>query len=191
MRSPENGGFIRVSEQTETMKPASVVAHKFGGSSLADAERISTRRKSDSRTRRKRRKSCRFRDAESHRRTIGLADAASSRRDWRDDWSALRDRHLATADALLADATTARGWLDQQFDELAERLHAISVLGSSTRDIGDAISGLGEVWSAYLVHAHLLGRDGRLRIARRARRAHRPPRRTRCRRRLGQRPKRR
>ena len=140
-----------MSAKSESM----IVAHKFGGSSLADAERIRHVAKL-------------IRAREETRQVvvvsamqkvtdglIALADAASSRRDWRDDWSTLRDRHLATADALLNDATSARAWLNAQFHELAERLHAISVLGGSTRDMGDAISGLGEVWSAHLVHAHV------------------------------------
>lgn len=142
-------------KSNDPMKPASTVAHKFGGSSLADAERI-----------RHVAKLIRARDdaaqivvvSAMHGVTdalIALADAASSRGEWHPGFSALRERHLRTADALLVDATPVRVWLATQFDELAGRLHAISVLGSSTRDIHDAISGLGEVWSAFLIHAHV------------------------------------
>ncbi len=145
--------------KSDPVRPASIVAHKFGGSSLADASRI-----------RHVAKLIRARDEMTQivvvsamqnvtDALIGLADAASSRRDWRPAWTTLRDRHLSAADALLADTAAAHAWLTTQFHELAERLHAISVLGSAPRDIGDAISGLGEVWSAYLVHAHLAGDD--------------------------------
>jgi aspartokinase/homoserine dehydrogenase 1 len=131
------------------------VAHKFGGSSLADAERI----RHVAKLIRARGEGEQIVVVSAMQKVtdglIALAESASSRRDWRNDWSALRDRHFAAADALLHDPAPARAFLTAQFHELAERLHAISVLGSSPRDIGDAISGLGEVWSAYLIHAHM------------------------------------
>jgi bifunctional aspartokinase / homoserine dehydrogenase 1 len=157
---PQNGGFIRVLAQSQSipadpMTPVSVVAHKFGGSSLADATRI-RHVGALIRARAEATQIVVVSAMQSVTDTlIALADAAASQREWRADWYALRDRHLATADALLIDAAPARAWLTTQFHELAERLHAIGVLGSSTREVGDAISGLGEVWSAYIVHAHL------------------------------------
>ncbi|HEX6832600.1 MAG TPA: bifunctional aspartate kinase/homoserine dehydrogenase I [Rudaea sp.] len=138
------------------------VAHKFGGSSLADAARI----------RAVAQLLC-TRDEATQvvvvsamqgvtDALIALTAAASARSEWRDSWERLRDRHRITAHELLGSGAGAvEEWLTQRFDELADMLHAIQVLGGAGREIADAISGLGEVWSATLVHAHLraLGAD--------------------------------
>src|ERR1700760_2896871 len=120
MRSPENGGFIRVPAQLQP----TTVAHKFGGSSLADAQRI----RHVAKLIRAREETTQIVVVSAMQKVtdglIALPDAASSRRDWRDDLSALADRHFAAADALLRDAQPARAWLTTQFHELAERLHA-------------------------------------------------------------------
>ena len=135
---------------------ATVVAHKFGGSSLADAARI-------------RHVAALVRDRDEDEQVvvvsamqgvtdslIALTSAASTRAVWRPQWEKLRDRHLHTATELLGEgAAPIRTWLTARFDELAEKLHAISVLGSAAREIADPISGQGEVWSAQLIHAHL------------------------------------
>jgi len=138
------------------VQAAHTVAHKFGGSSLADAGRIrhvaALLRARD--------------DAEQvvvvsalygvTDALIALTAAAARKSSWRENWQALRERHLAVSAELLGAQTgDVQFWLTQRFDELAEMLHAISVLGSAGRDIADAISGMGEVWSARIVHAHL------------------------------------
>jgi aspartokinase/homoserine dehydrogenase 1 len=142
--------------EASTATVASIVAHKFGGSSLADSARI------------------RHVAALLRARTeptqvvvvsamqgvtdalIGLTSAASAKSAWRPQWEKLRDRHLAVASELLgADAAALQAWLAARFDELAEMLHALSVLGGAGREIADAISGHGEVWSARMLHAHL------------------------------------
>jgi aspartokinase/homoserine dehydrogenase 1 len=131
------------------------VAHKFGGSSLADSTRI-----------RHVAGLLRARDEDVQitivsamqgvtDALIGLTLAASRRGEWHASLETLRDRHLSVASGLLTDARATRGWLAQQFADLAEMLHAINVLGGAGREIADAISGLGEVWSAHLIHAHL------------------------------------
>ena len=163
-----------------------VVAHKFGGSSLADAGRI----RHVAQLIRDRRETTQIVVVSAMQKVtdtlIALASGASSQADWRSQLTLLRDRHLTTADELLGTHSQAvRDWLDAQFDELAEMLHAISVLGSASREISDAISGLGEVWSAQLMHAYLQLSERILRIARCARRARRASRGTRRRRRLG------
>jgi aspartokinase/homoserine dehydrogenase 1 len=138
--------------------PASphAIAHKFGGSSLADAGRI--------------RHVCallRERDDAAQIVVVsalhGVTDAlfaliaaACAREDWRTPWTRLRDRHVAVAAGLLGSAAPPlQSWLAARCDELADKLHAIAVLGSAARDIADAIGGLGEVWSAHMVHAFL------------------------------------
>ena len=137
-------------------RAASVVAHKFGGSSLADAARI-----------RHVATLVRERDEDDQivvvsamqgvtDSLIALTHAAAAKRAWRPQWEKLRERHVQAADELLGDgAAPIRTWLTARFDELAEKLHAISVLGSAPREIADPLSGQGEVWSAQLIHACL------------------------------------
>ncbi|MBP6079384.1 MAG: bifunctional aspartate kinase/homoserine dehydrogenase I [Xanthomonadales bacterium] len=132
------------------------IAHKFGGSSMRDAERIaqvaailSTR--------------------EGERQVvvvsamqgvtdalIALAHSAAARSEvWRDALGRLRERHQATALALLgaqAEATVA--WLEQEFADLADVLHALALLGTPSREALDLIQGLGEVWSSRLLAEH-------------------------------------
>jgi len=149
--SPANGSTV-----ADISRPAGVVAHKFGGSSLADAARI-----------RHVAGLLRSRDEDVQITVvsalqgvtdalIALTHAAAKRDEWQTPWQRLRDRHLqAAAELLEARAAVMQDWLAQRFAELAEMLLAISVLGGAGREIADAISGLGEVWSANLIHAHL------------------------------------
>jgi bifunctional aspartokinase / homoserine dehydrogenase 1 len=139
-----------------TSTPASIVAHKFGGSSLADAARI-----------RHVAHLLQTRDETTQivivsamqgvtDALIALTAAAAGKTAWRPQWESLRDKHITAADELLANrAVPVVDWLRQRFDDLADMLHAISVLGGAGREIADAISGLGEVWSANIVHAYL------------------------------------
>jgi len=134
-------------------------AHKFGGSSLADAARI--RHVADL-----------LLAADEPRQVtvvsamqgvtdalIALADAATAARDWRPALIALRQRHLETARALLSDeASDLQAWLNAQFEQLAALLQATAVLGAPGRPAFERIQGLGEVWSARLLWAHLCSR---------------------------------
>lgn len=75
---------------------------------------------------------------------------------------ALRDRHLAAAEALLAgDAALAgvRAALDRQFDDLAQLAAALHTLGFTTPRALDAIAAKGELCSALLC-AHAFRRLG-------------------------------
>ena len=136
--------------------PAQIVSHKFGGSSLADAERI----RHVARLVRGRGDATQIVVVSAMQNVtdalIDLVALASSQSEWRAPWQRLRDRHLTTCDALLsANGESSTLWFAEQFDDLSAVLHAISVLGSASRQIADSISGLGEVWSAHIVHAHL------------------------------------
>jgi aspartokinase/homoserine dehydrogenase 1 len=136
-------------------------AHKFGGSSLADAGCI--RRVADL-----------LLAADDPGQVavvsamqgvtnalIALTHQAAAGVDWRPDWSALRQRHLDTARDLLGEeADDASAWLVLQFEQLASLLQAVAVLGSPGRPSLERIQGLGEVWSARLLWAHLASRDG-------------------------------
>jgi aspartokinase/homoserine dehydrogenase 1 len=131
------------------------VAHKFGGSSLADASRI----RHVAKLLRERPERTQIVVVSAMRGVtdalLALATAAGSRSDWRPQWQALRDRHLQAANGLLDEPDDLRDWLTAGFEELARMLDAIGVLGGASGEIRDAISGMGEVWSARLVHAHL------------------------------------
>jgi aspartokinase/homoserine dehydrogenase 1 len=158
--NPESD-FSPVVAAADRGPPADIVAHKFGGSSLADAACI--------------RHVAALLQARSEATQvvvvsamqgvtdalIALTAAAAAKSPWRPQWEKLRDRHLdAAAELLGADGDGLRVWLTARLDSLAEMLHAISVLGSAGRDSADAISGQGEVWSAQIVHAHLRATDG-------------------------------
>ena len=138
------------------------VAHKFGGSSLADADCF--RQVAGNLLARDENMQVVVVSA-MHGVTntlLALADAAARREPhWPDDWQKLRDRHLATADALFADSTACHDWLQARFEELYGLLNALSVLGSPGREALELIQGLGEVYSARMLAEHFrhLGKD--------------------------------
>ena len=136
---------------------APLAAHKFGGSSLADADcfrRVGAILRAHAGTRQ-------LVVVSAMRGTtdalIAVADAAvRGAAHWESDLQALRQRHCDTARALLdAGAATTLAWLEQGFARLASQLQALAVLGTPNREALDAIQGLGEVWSAHLLAACL------------------------------------
>ena len=135
-------------------------AHKFGGSSLADAGRI-------------RHVAGLMLDADEDRQVvvvsamqgttdalIGLAEAAAQGRDWQAALDGLRQRHLQAADALLESPAATRDWIDAQCAQLAELLRAVGLLRQPGRAAFERIHGMGEVLSSCLLHAHLRERGG-------------------------------
>ena len=136
-------------------------AHKFGGSSLADA-------------------ACLLRVAHllpAHAGAprivvvsamrgvtdalVAVAATAAGQRDWHDPWAQLRQRHLDAASVL--DPGGMQGlaaWLEVEFEALRARLEGLadsssaSVTGDS--DVAD-LHGLGEVWSSRLLQVALGG----------------------------------
>ena len=143
--------------------PAAAVrcrAHKFGGSSLANADRI-------------RHVAGLMLDADEPRQVvvvsamqgvtdalIGLADAAAQGRNWQDALVALRQKHLDAADALLDAPAPTRDWLESQFAQLGELLQAVNLLRQPGRAAFERIQGMGEVLSSRLLQAHLRQRGG-------------------------------
>jgi aspartokinase/homoserine dehydrogenase 1 len=131
-------------------------AHKFGGSSLADASRY-------------RAVATLIDDGAASRIVVvsamhGVTDAllaliAAVRRgeDFASAWSALRERHLATADALDPHREHAlHATLDAEFESLRHELTGLSNdHGVDRRSRG--LPGLGEVWSSHLLHTALGG----------------------------------
>ena len=135
-------------------------AHKFGGSSLADAGRI-------------RHVAGLMLDAHDPRQVvvvsamqgvtdalIGIANAAAEGSDWQPALEALRQKHLDAANALLEAPADTRDWLDAQFAQLAELLRAVGLLRQPGRAAFERIQGMGEVLSSRLLQAHLRARGG-------------------------------
>ncbi|MDE1895014.1 MAG: bifunctional aspartate kinase/homoserine dehydrogenase I [Xanthomonadaceae bacterium] len=130
-------------------------AHKFGGSSLADASRI--------------RQAAALVAADGGDARVvvvsamqGVTDALVSLAartraggDWQAAWSALRDQHRAAAAALAGTPTSAlHDSIDAQFDALRQDL-ASGVAGAAQLDA--RIWGVGELCSSWLMHAALGG----------------------------------
>ncbi|MBK8286286.1 MAG: bifunctional aspartate kinase/homoserine dehydrogenase I [Ahniella sp.] len=144
----------------DTPKPqdcSNFIAHKFGGSSLANAERL--------------RDVAQILCARADERQIvvvsamqGVTDAliqlihAAANRDpsWRSALEALRTRHQECAEQLLgAAAEPARQFLYAEFADLHDVLHAAALLGTPAREALDLVQGLGEVWSSFLLTEYL------------------------------------
>lgn len=131
-----------------------MIGHKFGGSSVANAERIS-----------------RVVDillARDEPQVVvisamqGVTDALinlvkqAAARDagWKDALATLEERHIETAQALLGDkAEPVLEKFEAEFASLRDLLAAQAVIGAVSNDLMDLIQGLGEVWSSSLVDA--------------------------------------
>jgi len=142
--------------EVEQSKPR-VVVHKFGGTSVADAERyrhvaqLLLAREEDLQI------------------TVvsamkGVTDAlielcelaATNRPEWRESWHALRARHRGAAVALLGEAAgPVIEWVDERFQKLEEILNALIVIGGLPEQVLQRVQGLGEVCSARLLGEYL------------------------------------
>ena len=136
-----------------------MIAHKFGGSSVADAERM---------------RSVVNLLAERDERQVvvisamkGVTDALiglvrqAAARDpsWPAAVEALERRHQDTAAALLGPgAIEVSDRLRREFEALREVLQTQARLGAPSDDLLDAVSGLGEVWSSMLIEASMRDR---------------------------------
>jgi bifunctional aspartokinase / homoserine dehydrogenase 1 len=136
------------------MASTSPVTHKFGGSSVADAERYG--RVLDILLKRDENKQLVVVSA-----MQGVTDALirlgtrAGKADpkWKEDFAALHTRHLDTSRALLGRAAKPHLlWLDDQFSKLESLLASLQTLGPS-RDGLEFVQGLGEVFSARLLTA--------------------------------------
>ena len=139
------------------------IVHKFGGTSLADAEcyrhvaqLLLARPEAVQVTVVSAMKG--VTDALIHLAGLAASDAPH----WRDHWHDLRARHRGVAVALLGEhAGGTVEWLDARFDQLADILGALAVIGGLPEEVLDRVQGLGEVYSAQLLGHHLqsLGED--------------------------------
>ncbi len=138
---------------------SSVIAHKFGGTSMADASRIA------------------------HAAQLLLAEtgftvqvtvvsalkgttdnlircaqlAAVQDKTWQTLLADVLKRHRDAADNLLvANRADVEVFFDNENERLQEVLHALSLLKSLPDTAFEWVQGLGEVWSAYLLQQHFL-----------------------------------
>ena len=142
---------------------AQVVAHKFGGTSVASAERY------------RHVAALLLARPEPVQVTVvsamkGVTDAlielarlaALSDPGWQPALAALRQRHHQAAHELLGDrAQDLLAWLDGRFAKLEQLLQALAVIGGLPGEVLERVQGLGEVFSAQLLGRHLraLGHD--------------------------------
>ncbi|MDR1076107.1 MAG: bifunctional aspartate kinase/homoserine dehydrogenase I [Xanthomonadaceae bacterium] len=140
----------------------STIVHKFGGTSVADAERyrgvaqlLLARPEQTQVTVVSAMKG--VTDA-----LIQMAELAAQSHNaedgplWRECWHELRARHRAAAVALLGEqAGPTVEWLQERFEKLAEIMAALAVIGELPNEVLDRVQGLGEVYSANLLGAHI------------------------------------
>jgi len=131
------------------------IAHKFGGSSLADAGCIEHvvellgRREDEA-------------QAVVVSAMAGVTDelilltrmAASGDAEWRGALVRLRDRHLGTLEELVGRSNeAARGRLVSRFEQLEQLLSGLALMGTAPVEAVELVSGLGEVFCAELITA--------------------------------------
>ena len=140
-------------QQAVEPSPLRTVVHKFGGTSVADAERD----RHVAQLLRARDEDIQVAVVSAMRGVtdalIDLSELASRNQDeWRDRWHELRARHRGAAVALLNEnAGPTLEWLDERFAKLSEILGALAVIGELPREVLDRVQGLGEVCSARLL----------------------------------------
>jgi aspartokinase/homoserine dehydrogenase 1 len=148
--------------EVEQSKPR-VVVHKFGGTSVADAERY----RHVAQLLLAREEDLQITVVSAMKGVtdalIELAELASrGQEEWRERWHELRARHRGAAVALLGESAGGTlDWVEERFDQLAQILAALGVIGELPREVLDRVQGLGEVLSARLLGDYLrtLGED--------------------------------
>ena len=133
--------------------------HKFGGSSVADADgfrRVAAIVTDLPAT------SCIVVSAVAGvtNRLVAIAAAAASRQDWQGDLDDLRYQHRHLAQELLGSKSgDLHEFIDDRFAALARHLGALSVLGVATELATAPVHGAGELLSSRILHA-LLQKQG-------------------------------
>jgi bifunctional aspartokinase / homoserine dehydrogenase 1 len=138
--------------------------HKFGGSSVADAQCME--------------RVAKILENDPHQRMAvvlsacrGVTDAmlnlvtAAEQQDSKvaERLEAVRQRHITIANTLLndQDKTDYVGLLDADCRDILNILHTVSVMRAATQMIRDIVSGFGEIWSTRLFVRYLRGRAKR------------------------------
>ena len=138
--------------------------HKFGGSSVADAacfERVASILEASPVERLGVVLSACKGITDALLELISLAEAQDER--YRGQVAALRERHIAIAEALLpADALRLYGaGLDRDCRDLEGILQTVKLTRAAAPNVRDLIAGYGEVWSTKLFHRYLEARGSR------------------------------
>ena len=138
--------------------------HKFGGSSVADAacfERVASILEASPAERLGVVLSACKGVTDALLELISLAEAQDER--YRGQVVALRERHIAIAEALLpADALRLYGaGLDRDCRDLEGILQTVKLTRAAAPNVRDLIAGYGEVWSTKLFHRYLEARGSR------------------------------
>lgn len=136
-----------------------MIGHKFGGSSVANAERIS--RVIDILLGRQEEQVVVISAMQGVTDAlISLVKLAAARdASWRNALETLEKRHIETAQTLLgAHAGPVLEKFRVEFASLRDLLHAQSLVGAVSNDLLDLVSGLGEVWSSTMVDAGIRAR---------------------------------
>lgn len=136
-----------------------MIGHKFGGSSVANAERIS--RVIDILLGRQEEQVVVISAMQGVTDAlISLVRLAAARdAGWRPALEALEKRHVETAQTLLGPyAAPVLEKYRVEFASLRDLLHAQSLVGAVSNDLLDLVSGLGEVWSSTMVDAGVRAR---------------------------------
>ncbi|HET7231689.1 MAG TPA: bifunctional aspartate kinase/homoserine dehydrogenase I [Longimicrobium sp.] len=142
------------------MSDPSLVVHKFGGTSLASAERYRAVARivlGRPEARRAVVVSAMSGVTDALVRVVELAGARDAA--YRRELAALHERHLQTAAELLEGPALAavREAMEREFADVDDVLRAAWIVRHSPRGAADMVAGLGEVWSARLLAAHLAG----------------------------------
>jgi aspartokinase/homoserine dehydrogenase 1 len=138
------------------------VVHKFGGTSLADAEcirRVADIIVSSPEAQRIVVVSAMAGVTNALLRAVQLAAARDSR-GYAALLSELDARHRETINALVSarPAVQLRDQIERDMADIGDVLHATTLLRRSSRETRDLVSGYGEIWSARMLAAHLLER---------------------------------
>src|SRR5579862_1131351 len=154
-----------------SIEPPRWVVHKFGGSSVADAqcfERVARIIESQGASQPS---GSRPRLAVVLSACKGVTDAlldlvaqaASQDPNWRERLNALRERHAVIARTLLDEpgATDYLAELDLDLRDLGGVLQATSVMRSASQPVRDLVAGFGELWSTRLFHRYMQRRSAR------------------------------
>ncbi len=154
-----------------SVDPRAWVVHKFGGSSVADAqcfERVARIIESQGTALPTARPPLAIVLSACKGVTDALLElvnqAASQDPAWRERLSALRERHATIARALLDEPIAAEylGELDRDLADLGGVLQATAVMRSAAQAVRDLVAGCGEIWSTRLFHRYLQRRAARL-----------------------------
>src|SRR6201996_6904221 len=140
------------------------VVHKFGGSSVADADcfrRVATILDSQPAQRLGVVLSACRGVTDGLLRLVALAERQDD--SYRSEIASLRVRHAGIAEALLT-PQSARLYLagfDRDCHDLEGILHTVKLTRSAAKNVSDLIAGYGEIWSTKLFHRFMEERAGR------------------------------